>query len=120
MDTSDIEKIITIGNMLNTRNTKNENKSSEIVPQFKTKTQRQTAVLNNILPYIAPDMRNRIYALIKIMEFETFENGNITAQEKFVFDRGKFIDAAVKYLSPEEKQLFNTFCILSQMGKGGN
>lgn len=120
MDTSDIEKIITIGNMLNTCNTKTENKPSDIVPQFKTRIQRQTAVLNNILPCVAPNMRKQIYALIKIMELESFENRNITAQEKFVFDSKKFIDAAVKYLSPEEKQLFNTFCILSRIGKGGN
>ncbi len=120
MDPSDIEKLMTIGNMLNTCNSKTETNSSDIAPQFKNKIQRQTAVLNNILPYVAPDIRKQLFALIKIIELKNFESGNITMQEKFVFNRKKFIDAALKYLSPDEKQVFNTFFILSQMGKGEN
>ena len=120
MDPSDIEKLMTIGNMLNTCSSKTETNSHDIAPQFKNKIQRQTAVLNNILPYVAPDIRKQLFALIKIIELKNFESGNITMQEKFVFNRKKFIDAALKYLSPDEKQVFNTFFILSQMGKGEN
>ena len=124
MDSNDIEKIMALSKILNYSKTepkliKAENKS--LVPE--NRLNRQIKTLNNIMPYLTGDMKRQIYAVIKIMEIAGFntENRAIEAQESnnTVFDEKKFAEASQAYLSPNEKQLFNTLYVLSTLGRSG-
>ena len=72
------------------------------------------------MPYIEPSLRRGIYMVIKIIEIAEFERKNmvISAQNKngYVFDRKKFIEAAEKSLTLEEKRSFETLCAITDIG----
>ncbi len=118
METSDIEKIMALSSIFNSQNQTKKPVSTE--NNVLEKTKRQISTLKNIIPYIKPEMRIGIFTVIKLMEIADFESKNsvISAQDSegvFNFERDKFIDAAQKYLSPQEKQVFNTLYMLSQL-----
>ena len=120
MEASDIERIMALSSIFTSGPvSKTSTESQPDTEGHALKIKRQINTLQNILPYIGPDMKKGIYTVIKLMEIADFESENrvITAQgrESFCFDRKKLIEAAQKSLSPQEKQAFNTLCVLSQI-----
>ncbi len=130
MDAKDIERIMAISNLLNNipkpagapnggLESKEKAKDTAVLNDM-SKTDRQISALTNVLPYIEPSLRRGIYMVIKIMEIAEFERKNmvISAQNKngYVFDRKKFIEAAEKSLTLEEKRSFETLCAITDIG----
>jgi len=119
MEKTDIEKIMALGKILSS-----DNKPAEIVRDERaaeSKVRRQINTLNNILPFLPYDMRRTVFAAVKILEMNDFENscGVIEAQNKFRFDTKGFADSCRKYMNNDEKQLFNSLYVLSSLKSSG-
>lgn len=116
MNSGDIEKIMAIGSMLQS-SSKRETQEERNADTEKNKLHRQIKTLNNILPFLDSAMKKNIYTLIKLMEISDFQSGAalISTQSKNSFDQKGFIEAAQQYLLPEEKQMFNTLYMLTQL-----
>ena len=114
MEKNDIEKIMALSSILGGGTTNSD--VTKATAESESKTRRQIKTLNNIIPFLEPEMKRGVYTVIKIMEIAEFESSQavISAQKKTDFDRKKFMEAAQQYLLPEEKRLFNTLCALSQ------